>query len=330
MTYIGTVRILSIDGGGVRGILPAMMINELETRTGKPAAQLFDLIVGTSTGAMLALGLTKPGNGGRPQYSARDLVGLYEKESSKIFPRSFWHRVETAGGLIEEKYPADGLEAVLDKYFGSAKLSDALTGVMVTAYEIEGRKPWFFRSRNALDSKKRAWDFPMKLVARAATAAPTYFEPVRVDSFSRGEHAALIDGGVFANNPAMCAYVEAKAIFPDADRIVMVSLGTGEMVRPIPFDAAAKWGLLQWARPLLSVVFDGTDDTVDYQLRQLLQPRNGEACYYRFQTRLDRGNDDMDDSSRTNLLVLRLLAETLIQENDLLLDTVSRQLLSDG
>src|SRR5215216_1170838 len=143
-------KVLSIDGGGIRGIIPAMVLAEIERRTGKRIAEMFDL-VGTSTGGILALGVTKPGQDGKPEYSAKKLIDLYETEGGKIFSIPVWHRIHSAGGLAEEKYPAKGIEEVALEYFGDVHLAQALTEVLVTAYEIEKRGPWFFKRRHARD-----------------------------------------------------------------------------------------------------------------------------------------------------------------------------------
>jgi uncharacterized protein len=220
-------KVLSIDGGGIRGIIPAMVLGEIEDRTGKPASELFDLIAGTSTGGILALGLAKPTVGSnKPQYKAEELAELYEKEGGRIFSRSVWHRTRALGSTLEEKYPSEGIEGVLDEYFGETRLQDALTNVLVAAYEIERRIPWFFRSERA--KERIDYDFPMKQVARATSAAPTYFEPVKIGAEGSSDYYALIDGGVFANNPALCAYVEARGYLevegspypPDADLLL--------------------------------------------------------------------------------------------------------------
>lgn len=318
------IRVLSIDGGGIRGIIPAMLLAEIEKRTKKRISQLFDLIAGTSTGGILALGLTKPDKNGNPEYTATDMVDLYEKEGPNIFSRSVWHRIRALGNLVEEKYPATGINKVLKAYFGSARLRNVLTDVLITSYAIERRIPFFFKSSKAKTSPEKR-DFLMRDVARATSAAPTYFEPLKLD-IDDSDYYALIDGGVFANNPGLCSYVEAKTLFPEADDFLVVSLGTGELTRRLPYDDVKGWGLAHWAQPLINVVFDGVSDTVDYQLEQLLSDKEGLKQYYRFQVRLDEGNDDLDDAGATNLRVLKLLAEAIIRDNDDDLKALSEQL----
>lgn len=304
-------RILSIDGGGIRGIIPALVLTEIERRADRRISAMFDLIAGTSTGGMLALGLAAPDQNGGPLFRAEELVALYERDGPRIFDRNVWHRVRSAAGVAEEKYPSRGINRVLEARFGQTLLSEALTDVLVTAYDIERREPHFFKSSRARTDPCR--DFLMFHAARATAAAPTYFEPARIRSRAGDDPISLVDGGVFANNPAACALVEAICDHgADPTDIVILSLGTGELTRPIPHREAASWGLAKWVRPVLNVVFDGVSDTVDYQVTSIMNAVAGPGSYLRIQTTLHEGNDDMDDAGTTNLRVLRLLAESTI------------------
>jgi uncharacterized protein len=321
-------KVLSIDGGGIRGIIPAMVLAEIEARTGKRSAEMFDLVAGTSTGGILALGLTKPGEGGGPEYSAERLIELYETEGGKIFSIPVWHRLRSGWGVAEEKYPSEGIEEVAKRYFEDVHLAEALTEVLVTAYEIERRGPWFFKRRHARDENREGDNFLMRDVARATSAAPTYFEPIELTWGPHGERA-FIDGGVHSNNPAMCAYVEARKIYPEENDFLVVSLGTGEPTREMPYEEVKGWGLALWAQPILNVVFDGVSDTVDYQLGEILSTEEGDARrYYRFQTVLKIGNDDMDDAGATNIAALKAKAQEIIDKPDTALETLCAQLIA--
>ena len=323
------MKVLSIDGGGIRGIIPAMVLAEIERRTKKPISQLFDLICGTSTGGIIALGLTKQDGTGKPHYKAEELVTLYEDNGERIFSRSIWHKIHSAWSITDQKYPSDGIEEVLNEYFGTDRLKGALTDVLITAYEIEMRLPFFFKSSHARDPSKIGYDYPIKLVARATSAAPTYFEPAKVPAGKSSDYYALVDGGVFANNPAMCGFAEVRTSHPKTEDVLLLSLGTGELTRRLAYDDAKDWGLFEWAQPLLSVIFDGVSDTVDYQLKQLLAvPEGNPQRYYRFEGRLDEGNDDMDDASLTNIRALKRLAEKIIADNEASLQTLCGQLIA--
>jgi patatin-like phospholipase/acyl hydrolase len=317
------IKILSLDGGGIRGIIPAMVLNEIEKRTGKPVSRLFDLIAGTSTGGLLAVGLTKPDAQGKPEYSAQDMVKLYEEHGKDIFYRTCWYRITSLGFLADYKYPPEGMEKVYARYFGSARLKEALCNVLITAYEIEIRSPFFFRSTRARELA--SYDYTLQDVAFAATAAPTYFSPYKL-TIEDGEYYALIDGGVYANNPGVCAYIEGRITWPDED-ILLLSLGTGEQKMPLSYDEAEKWGLAGWARPLMNIVFDGVSDTVDYQLRLLLPPRKpGGPRYYRLQPEMKQ-ECQLDNASPENIRKLKMRARMLIEAHSDSLDLLCHQLL---
>ena len=130
-------RILSLDGGGIRGVIPATVLAAMERELGQPIASSFDMIAGTSTGGILALALTIPGADGRPRYSPADIVKMYVDEGPSIFHASPWEKLARLGNLNGPKYGCSGIEGVLKQYFGDARLKDALTDVLITAYEID-------------------------------------------------------------------------------------------------------------------------------------------------------------------------------------------------
>jgi patatin-like phospholipase/acyl hydrolase len=278
------MKILAIDGGGIRGLIPALVLAEIEERTGRPISSLFDLVAGTSTGAIIACGLTRP----HPMPADR-LAALYEQDGPKIFDASLLKRVTSLGGVIDERYDDRELVSALRRHLGDSRLGEAITGILVTVYDLEARRALVLR---------RDDDVSMVDAAHASSAAPTYFEPVRLGA------RTLIDGGVFAINPAILAYAEAQGRID-----VLASLGTGEHTRRLPYDEAKDWGQIEWARPIIDVVFDGSADVVDAVLERLI-----EGNYIRLQTRLDTASDDLDDASPENLAALRGEAERLIAE----------------
>ena len=130
-----------------------------------------------------------------------------------------------------------------------------------------------------------------------------------------------MDGGVFANNPSACALVEAMAFWGRRpEEVLLLSLGTGEYTKPILFEEARGWGLAKWAQPILDVVFDGVNDTVDYQVGSLLSPFDGGSGYLRIQAQIAQHLESMDDVDPHNLRALRVVAEGLIEDNESTLD----------
>jgi uncharacterized protein len=303
------MKALCIDGGGIRGLIPALVLAELERRTGRRTAELVDFVAGTSTGGILACGLTRAGGDGRPLYSAEELAGIYVEEGPQIFRRSLLKRIFSVEGWVDERYEDDGLNAALERYLGDAVLSDALTDVLVTAYDVGDRFAFFFRSARARGD--RTYDFPLTQVARATSAAPAYFEPTEVTDVAGARTYPLIDGGVYAVNPSMCAYADVVRAGRAGELELMLSLGTGEHTRAYRFEQVRWWGQLEWARPLLDMVFDGVADTIDFEAAALMGDR-----YIRLQTELDVASDDFDDASEENLAALRAEAERLIAASE--------------
>ena len=307
------VKVLSIDGGGIRGLIPALVLAEIERRTGRPTAELFDLIAGTSTGGILACGLTRPGPDGKPLHSADDLAELYRTEGPKIFDRSLRKKVTSVGGLIDERYDDAALNSALATYLGDARLKDAVTDVFLTAYDFKDRFAFFFRSSRARTDE--SYDFSMAEAARSSAAAPTYFEPVEVTDAAGARTYPLIDGGVYAINPAMCAY--AEVVGSGSDVSVIAALGTGSHTRAYEYDDVRGWVALEWARPLLDMVFDGVADTVDFEAATLSRGR-----YRRFQAELRYASDALDDAGEANLRRLEGDAERLIAERTADIETL--------
>jgi hypothetical protein len=335
-------RILSIDGGGIRGLIPARIVQEFEARLNRPVHQAFDLISGTSTGGLLALGFNHRGADGKP-LSGKDGVKLYLDNAQRIFGDPRW----TVEQLRYPKYSADGLDAALADTFADALLSQALGEVLVPSYALdppppaEGRhlptafffKTWKTRTagRATQTPEEKDRDFKMRDVARATSAAPTYFAPAEIASVS-GKPYFCCDGGVFANNPAMCALASARELLrlrgeADTRPIYMVSLGTGKQEKLIPPDDSWwGWGKLGWFPDVLEVMFDGMADTVTYQVARELAAQGGAGpdndrpeggFYHRFQPYLTPDSDGypvtaFDDVEQRNLKALVDTAEHLI------------------
>jgi uncharacterized protein len=299
------MRVLSIDGGGIRGLIPALVLTELERRSGRRVFELFDLIAGTSTGGILACALCAP-----QPLPAAELVALYEDEGPKIFDRNVFQRIRSGEGLIDERYDADALDSALERFLADKRLAEARPDLLVPAYNMTEPGPYFFKTRKARENPGQE-DFPLSIVARATAAAPTYFEPLEVNE------VALVDGGVFAGNPAMSAFAEVLRFQPTAE-VLLLSLGTGQRTRKRTFDQIKDWGLVEWAKPILDVVFDGMSDVVDYQLEHAL----ADGRYWRLQTELDLASDDLDDASEGNLELLRRHGEDLIDRESEVLDEI--------
>lgn len=302
------MRIVSYDGGGIKGYLPAIVTAAMESSTGKPMGIMADMLAGTSTGAILALGLAA----GIP---AGEMANFYRAKGPAIFRRSWGKRLRSCFGVADEQYSNDALHAGLRDIFGDKKLSGLATPCMAVAYEIETRQVLFFTSWDAQRDPHR--DFTLVDVAMASAAAPTYFEPWAAMSVA-GDRLACIDGGVAANDPAQCALVEVLKYGYGLEGISLVSLGTGQEDRAYLLKHARNWGLAAWARPLLDILFAAASDVTDHHCRHMLPGR-----YVRLQQDMSEpvGMDQTDDRAWA---VMRMCARKIVERDEF---TAARRLL---
>lgn len=324
------ITILSIDGGGIRGILPGVILSyieeQLKAREGADVrlSDYFDLLAGTSTGGILTCMYLTPDANGRPRFSAAEAVELYLKNGEKIFSIPFGRRIINWFGLFEAKYPVKNLEQILKEKLKDVKLSQALKPCLITAYEIFQRKTVFF---NQVDTRKGSTnDYLLRDIARSTSAAPTYFKPARIQS-TFGAPLFLVDGGMFANNPSMCAFAEARTLpfakilnrmdkpdFPEASEMVMISIGTGSHGDPYLYSKARRWGVIGWLKPLIDILMSGNSETVHYELIQLFRPVEpaDEQYYFRLEPTVETAKSAMDLATPENMQALAEAGKTYV------------------
>lgn len=302
--------------------MPALVLAEIERRSGRAVSELFQIITGSSTGSVLALGLATPDGGGRPRYTALQLAQLLEDDGARIFHAPILRRIRTASGLIGPRYAIRHLRAAMQAHFGGVCLADVLSDVLVPSYDLTCRQPLLLTNRTPQFQRLPLWE-----VALAASAAPSYFAPVPVTI--DGERHVLVDGGIFMANTAMFAYTQARALGVVEADMLLVSLGTGKPLQPMPYTAARGWGMLNWAFPLLEVVPDSYSETVDLQVRQLFgEPGNGR--YYRLQAPLGDAHFAFDNASPENIRAIKKMTVEFIDTHAATLDALCARLLADA
>jgi uncharacterized protein len=257
-------RILSIDGGGIRGLLAAALLERLEAAHPGFLGQI-DLFAGTSTGGILALGLASG-------FSPLQARLLYEELGPQVFSRSTFQILRSLGNLIGAKYAIRPLKDALAQHFGNLTLQELPRRVLISSFDLDNDPPdskavrtWkakFFHNYPGTDSdgQERVVD-----VAVRTSAAPTYF-PI---------YQGYIDGGVVANNPSTCALAQALNPLTGNQRledIVLLSVGTGFNPRFLLAEDESA-GLLQWAPHLVNLMLEGGAGLADYQCRQILDRR---------------------------------------------------------
>ena len=211
-------RILSIDGGGICGILPAAILAEYERRflNGGSISSSFDMIAGTSTGGIIALALGQ-------EMPAKDILDLYVEQGPAIFPPvgRFKKAVASVQSLLRYQYDPSALKQALQKKFNDTHFGASNTPLCIPAFEGVHGEPYIFKTPHHPDYKRDQHE-KIVTVGLATSAAPTYFPPVENNGYQ------MVDGGIWANNPVMIAIVDALACFDiTSDQIQILSLGCG-------------------------------------------------------------------------------------------------------
>jgi len=340
------IRILSLDGGGIRGIITCVILKYIEEQLQKldhPNAKIgdyFDLIAGSSTGGLLAAILLYPDNSNNARFSVQEALDLYAKKGDDIFNVSFWEQVINPFGLFNEKISQKNIEKQLDEVFGALELKDFIKPSLITSYDINQRKAKFFTSH---DAKESLQNFYVKDLCRATSAAPTYFEPAKIKSLY-GQEFTLIDGGVYANNPALCAYAEARKIkfsklfddeekpdYPSINDMIIVSVGTGTVLKSYQYKDFENAGKIKWIAPLIDILLSSNVETVDYHLKKMyetLGPRNGQN-YYRLMPSLKNASPEMDDTSKKNIYELIQAGFAYVEQNQKELNDIAKKLIKN-
>lgn len=236
-------KILSIDGGGIKGVFPAAFLAKLEEDLPEPVGNYFDLIAGTSTGGIIALAL---GAG----YRARDILEFYEKYGPGIFADN--GLVARAKHFFTQKHSANALEEALRAQFGNRKLGDSVTRLVIPSQNLETGKVYIFKTaHHERFQEDRKCD--MVDVALATSAAPTYLPTHKLPGGT-----ALIDGGLWANDPAGVAAVEAVGVLGwNPQDLHMLSLSCTASPVKLNGDGWLSAGKVSWAAKLLDVVGAG-------------------------------------------------------------------------
>jgi patatin-like phospholipase/acyl hydrolase len=339
-------KIISIDGGGIRGIVPGIIIRTLEQKiqqlTQNPQARIsdyVDFIAGTSTGGILtSLYLCPDGKTGRAKFSAAEAVDLYIENGDEIFDIPRWKKIQSLGGVNDERYDASQLEHLLKVYFGDITLADLVKPCLITSYDIKNRRAHFFSQSDAR-SKGDAYNFYLRDVCRATSAAPTYFETVLVRSLSNISYP-LIDGGVFVNNPSMCAYSEvrnAKSATPTPDGKItakdmfILSLGTGDQNESYDYKSAKDWGMVSWLSPLIDMMMSGASEVTHFYLTKMFAAVGLPQQYVRITpSSMYNADTNMANASKQNIDALVELGTLTAQEHDAALTRIAEFLIKDG
>ncbi|KAJ7944401.1 Patatin [Quillaja saponaria] len=330
------VTVLSIDGGGIRGIIPSVLLKFLESKLqeidGSEAriADYFHIISGTSTGGLMAAMLTAPDSNNRPIFSAKDIPDFYLEESPKIFPQD-----QTT--LLGPKYAGEYLRTKTETLLGDITVKQTLTNVLIPSFDIFILQPVLFTTDEG--KVNPLLDAKLYDVCNSTSAAPTIF-PAYSFTTSTDEGSTrtfnLIDGAIAANNPTLAAITQVsrekylkqivKAV--DTTQLLVLSLGCGKAEHEDKYtaDDVSKWNVLNWARPLIEMLGAASSDMVDIHVSTLFQSNNATNNYLRIQDDTLVG----DDLTSIDVATPENLQNLLEIGNNLLKKQVSRVNLQTG
>ncbi|MCD7459919.1 putative inactive patatin-3-Kuras 1 [Datura stramonium] len=332
------VTILSIDGGGIRGIIPATILDflegqlqDLDNNTDARLADYFDVIAGTSTGGILATMITAPNENNRPFASAKEIVPFYFDNGPKIFPpgRPF--------PLFGPKYDGIALHQVLQEKLRETRLHQALTDVVLPTFDIKKNKPIIFAKSEIANSPEL--DGKMSDICYGTAAAEIYLPPyhfVTDDGKGNQTDFNLVDGGTAAANPALVALSIASRRAAEEDpafrsikklnytEVLLLSLGTGtteDFDKTYTAEEAAGWGALQWLfhnyppSPLLQFAHKGGSYMNDYYIATLFHALNADKNYLRIQENALTGSTTaIDNATEANMNLLVQVGENLLKK----------------
>ncbi|XP_011629237.1 patatin-like protein 2 [Amborella trichopoda] len=348
------ITILSIDGGGIRGIIPATILSflesELQNLDGEEVrlVDYFDVMAGTSTGGLVTAMITAPGDNNRPLYAAKDITSFYLDHCPKIFSQTsglLGSVRKFVSAVTGPKYDGKYLHKLVRKQLGDKRLHQTLTKVVIPTFDIRLLQPTIFSSYQMKADKSK--DALLSDICISTSAAPTYlpahyFENEGNDGKIKSFH--LIDGGIAANNPALVAMGEItrevlkentdfSPMKPmDYGRFLVISVGTGSAKSTDNYSAkdAAKWGVLGWlynngGTPLIDTFQQASADMADIHISVVFQALHSQRNYLRIQ-------DDtlMGDTSSTDIATDKNLKELVKVGEGLLQKPVSRVNLETG
>jgi len=240
-------------------------------------------------------------------------VEIYQTLGPDVFDRSFWHKVKTLWGLIGPKFPLDGLRKVSEDKFGGIALKECLTHVVIATYDLVTRSPVVFDSTDP-----ELNEIPVIDTCMGTASVPTMFPSVESGKYN------LIDGGIFAVSPALCALSVCKEKYPD-ESFMVISIGNGDYNESLPHDDTKGWGLLQWGQTAVGVILDGIGDGVDQQAKVFTEAGGGP--YHRLQFKIPKELSAMDNPDVENVDGLREKTLEYIKENEEVINKICQQLI---
>lgn len=318
------VRVLSVEGGAIHGILPAYMLNYLSKKTGKPVTELFDVMAGTSSGSITVTTLNTPNSQGQPKYNTKDLIGIYNHIGPQLLHNPWYHKLLTFDGLIGPMLPASNLDRAFEHYLGKdTRFDQLIKPVVVPVYNVQERHVIFFKSW--LAGKNNKPDYYTHQVVSAATATPGVFPPVVIQSLNTQKRILVADAFNAVNQPDAVALSAAIKLFPNR-KYLLISLGTGQSSPPINPDQALYWGLAKWMDYILIDFMRGQVSQTIRNMENLQHFIPNRLTYYHIDGQLPPTVYDPFNVSPSSMKALNQAAQNIVKQHKKELDKIACEL----
>ncbi len=307
--------ILSIDGGGIRGMIPIQILAHIEEKLGCSIGEVFDCVAGTSIGGIIALTLTQPDpqNPSKPKYSAAAAAQFLEQAGPIVFEKSKMQSLKSLDGLRAPKFSNENLKRILNDRFSDTTIDEAVTDVLIPSYDLIKGKPAIFTHFKGQNTSNPCF---MKDIGMATSAAPTYLPSYAFQGLN------AVDGGLIANNPSLLAYMKAAGhIEPNRD-IYILSIGTGEMMmQSITPQESENYGMIQWLPKILDLIFQSAQEMLTLQFKLLKHIGGIPLTLVRLQPTLSNpSQENLDNVYPDNIQALKQIATKYFEDNSSWLD----------
>lgn len=333
--------ILSIDGGGLRGVVPLTILKAIETKTNKRIHELFNFISGTSTGGLItaAISIKNPIAATTPLYSLDDVINVYVQRGHEIFPErtKISNLLHGAEDLFKPKFSDIGIKNVFTDVLKNYKILDCLNDIMICSYDLNNNLPLFFKSRAARNNANQ--NALLYDVCRATSAGPSYLPSYQFiyPNDAEDPNRNCIDGGVYVNNPSMAALVEFSkyhhdylpSIPADTDidynNVFVLSLGTGSYTGKVNEADTENKGEIYWAQQISDIMMRGVNRATDYEMNEMMCSGN----YLRLTIAIDNDiHSEMSNSSSETTQYLVGATNQMLQQKDKDIDDFLNKMLS--
>ena len=329
--------VLSLDGGGIKGLISISILNYIEKRLRQKLfnndfkiGDVLDFVSGTSTGSIIGSLLIYPDDDGNIKYSAHDILSMYVNLSNNIFERNLKHKFRTLWGLAGPMYSNKQIDKVLSEIYKEIRITDLVKPCLFTSYDIDEKRIVIFTNK---DKKQKYKDYLVKDVVRSSTSIPGFFRPSHF--FVNDKENTLVDGGVFANNPSLSAFIEvSKTEFDDGvnhyspNDLLFLSLGTGDTPdKQYSFNKTKSRGIVWWFKPILDILVSSSSELVHYEMYKLFDGYGKIENYHRINPIINNASSSALDSSKENIYDLLLDSYKYIEKNKRYLNSIAEQII---